>query len=82
MKDPESILKEALELPSTERGRIAMRLIESLEGAAMPCSYSDDELSARIDERAREVEAGSAELLDGRTAIAELRAELRSRPRD
>lgn len=81
MKDPETILNDALELPSAERGRIAARLIQSLDDQDMPCRYSDDELAAKIDERVREVEAGTAELIDGRQAIAELRAELRNRRR-
>lgn len=81
MKDPEAIIRDALELPSAERGRIAVRLIESLDDGAMPCSYTDDELATKIGERLRELESGSAESIDGKKAIEELRSELRNRRR-
>ena len=79
MKDVESIIKEALELPSAERGRIAARLIESLDEEGPPCRYSDAELTSKINERIAEIDAGTAKLVDGKQAIEEIRAELRKR---
>lgn len=77
MKDADSILKDALELPSEERGRIAARLIDSLDDQGPPCRYSNDELAAKINRRVAEVEEGTAKLVDAKQAIEELRSELR-----
>ncbi len=81
LKDVDSIIKEALELPSAERGRIAARLIESLDDASPPSRCSDDELASKINQRIAEIDAGTAKLVDGKQAIQEIRSELGKRRR-
>jgi hypothetical protein len=77
MSAPESLLEQALQLPDAERGKLAMRLLRTLE------PDNEDEVigdgwkaawSAEIDRRVKEVADGSAELLDGDEVLAEARA--------
>ena len=73
----ESLLAQALRLPDAERGKLAMQLLRTLE------PEEEDEVSkeeweaawsAELDRRVREVDDGSAELLDGDEVLAEARA--------
>lgn len=81
MKDADSIIKEALALPTAERGRIAARLIESFDDEGPPLRSSDVELAAKLNARIAEIEAGTAKLVDGKQALEEIRTELRNRHR-
>jgi hypothetical protein len=73
----ESLLEQALRLPDAERGKLAMQLLRTLEPEDED-EMSKDEWeaawSAEIDRRVREVDDGSAELLDGDEVLAESRA--------
>lgn len=73
----ESLLEQALQLPDAERGKLAMQLLRTLE------PDDEDEVtgveweaawSVEIERRVREVDDGSAELLDGDEVLAEARA--------
>jgi hypothetical protein len=73
----ESLLEQALQLPEAERGKLAVQLLRTLD------PDDEDELtrgeweaawSAEIDRRVREVDDGTAELLDGDEVLAEARA--------
>jgi putative addiction module component len=73
----ESLLEQALRLPDAERGKLAMQLLRTLE------PEEEDEVSkeeweaawsAELDRRVREMDDGSAELLDGDEVLAEARA--------
>lgn len=54
-------------------------LIESLDAERPPCRSSNRELVAKINARIAEVEAGTARVVDGKQALDEIGAELRSR---
>jgi hypothetical protein len=73
----ESLLEQALRLPDAERGKLAMQLLRTLEPEDED-GVSKEEWeaawSAEIDRRVREVDDGSAELLDGDEVLAEARA--------
>ena len=73
----ESLLEQALQLPDAERGKLAMRLLRTLEPDDEGEVTGDEweaAWSAEIDRRVREVDDGSAELLDGDEVLAEGRA--------
>jgi hypothetical protein len=73
----ESLLKQALELPDAERGKLAMQLLRTLEPDDEDEVAGDEweaAWSAEIDRRVREVDDGSTELLDGDEVLAEARA--------
>jgi hypothetical protein len=73
----ESLLEQALQLPDAERGTLAMRLLGTLEPDGEDDVTGDEweaAWSAEIDHRVREVDDGSAELLDGDEVLAEARA--------
>lgn len=73
----ESLLEQALQLPDAERGKLAMQLLRTLDPEDED-EVSKDEWeaawSAEIDRRVREVDDGSAELLDGDEVLADARA--------
>lgn len=81
MKNADSILKKALALPTEERERLALRLMESLGGDRPPGVVSEDELADTIDERLADLDAGRAKLIDTKKALAKGRAKLRRRRR-
>jgi putative addiction module component (TIGR02574 family) len=81
MKDGDSILKKALALPLEERGRLALRLMESLADERPPGIVSEDELADTINERLADIDAGRAKLIDTKKALAKGRAKLRRRRR-
>lgn len=75
MREPESILHDALELPEVERGRLALRLAESLDPAPEP-----DAAQAWATEIARRIERlrdGTARTVSSDDALAAARARLR-----
>jgi hypothetical protein len=73
----ESLLEQALQLPDAERGKLAMQLLRTLEPDDEDEVIGDEweaAWSAEIDRRVKEVDDGSAELLDGDEVLAEARA--------
>jgi hypothetical protein len=71
------LLDQALQLSDEERGKLAARLLQSLD------PDDDDDLSpeqwddvwfAELDQRVREVREGAVELIDGDEMLAELDA--------
>lgn len=80
----DSLLEQALRLPDAERGKLAMQLLRTLEPDDED-EVSKDEWeaawSAEIDRRVREVDDGSAELIDGDEVLAEARAWLAAQRR-
>jgi hypothetical protein len=72
----ESLLEQALRLPDAERGKLAMQLLRTL-GPEDEDELGKDEWEAawsvEIDRRVREIDDGSAELLDGDEVLAEAR---------
>jgi hypothetical protein len=73
----DALLDQALQLPEEERGKLAARLLQSLD------PDDDDELSpeqwneawsAEIDQRVHEIRTGSVELIDGDEMLSKLDA--------
>jgi hypothetical protein len=81
MKDADSILREALDLPVDERERLALKLMESLGNERPPGVVSPDDLAGKINERLADIDTGRAMLVDSKDALAKGRAKLRRRPR-
>ncbi len=81
MKDADSILKQALALPLDERERLTLKLMESLGDEPPPSVVTEDELADTINERVADIDAGRANLLDAKKALARGRAKLRRRRR-
>jgi putative addiction module component (TIGR02574 family) len=74
---PTKLVTQVLELPDDERGALAALLLHSLEphdGDELTGEAWEAAWSAEIERRAREVEAGTAELIDGDEVMAEMRA--------
>src|SRR5262249_16393686 len=73
----ESLLEQALQLPDSERGKLAMQLLRTLEPEDED-EVSKDEWEAawsqEIDRRVCEVDDGSVELLDGDEVVGDARA--------
>lgn len=73
----ESLLEQAIRLPDAERGKLAMQLLRTLEPedeGEVSKEEWEAAWSAELDRRVREVDDGSAELLDGDEVLAEARA--------
>ena len=77
-----TVIEQALQLPDAERSELMAQLLRSFE------PDDDDELTngeweaawaAEIDERVREIREGRVELIDGDTALAQVRAALAAR---
>ncbi|HEX2201686.1 MAG TPA: addiction module protein [Longimicrobium sp.] len=69
----EEVESAALQLPRTERARIAERLIASLdEDAEIEQAWLDE-----VERRVREVDAGEVQLIPGDQVMDEIRALLR-----
>ena len=80
----EAVLEQALQLPDDERGKLAVRLLRTLEpddGDEVTGDEWQAAWSNEIDRRVREVDDGSAELLDGDEVLADARAWLDTQPR-
>lgn len=77
MADPAKLLAEALNLPVGERLRLAGELLRSVDDA------EDEDAAeawlAEIDRRSAALANGSATLVDGADAHAQVRAALRAR---
>ena len=72
----ETIISEALELPSTLRAMVAERLIESLDlDESMELS---PEWREEINRRCREIDEGTAHLIPAATVFKRLYASLKS----
>ncbi len=74
----EALLAQALQLPDDERGKLAARLLGSLEPDGDELSPEEWEAawSTEIDRRIREVREGSVQPVDGADARAQVRAAL------
>jgi hypothetical protein len=71
----EAVLDQALKLPDEERGKLAARLLSSLEsddGDQLSDEEWDGAWAAELDKRVREVREGTVELVDGDEVLAEL----------
>jgi len=70
------VLDQALQLSDEERGKLAARLLQSLDPDDDELSPEqwDDVWSAELDQRVREVREGTVELIDGDEMLAELDA--------
>lgn len=78
----EAVLDQALKLPDEERGKLAARLLNSLEpddGDHLSAEEWDGAWSAELDKRVREIREGTVELVDGDEVLAELQ-EIVERP--
>lgn len=58
---PQQLLMEALELPTVDRGRLAARLIESLE--AETDKDADEAWADEIQQRLKEIDEGRVEMI-------------------
>lgn len=76
MKDAESILKEALELPVDERIRVALQLMDSIDDRS-PHADAEEAWTAEIERRMAALEAGTAKTMSAREAIERARERLR-----
>ncbi len=79
MATPAHIREQVLALSEQERAELARDLILSLDGEADPDATK--KWAEVIERRAREVLDGTAELVDGKTAIDRARARLKDRTR-
>ncbi len=70
-KNVENVAKLALDLSTSERAYLAELLLESLEWEED--FEISDEWMDEIKKRCREIDNGEVELIDGGTAMAELR---------
>jgi hypothetical protein len=80
----EAVLEQALQLREGERGEVIARLLRSLEpddGDEVSGPEWEAAWSKEIDQRVREIDDGSVELLDGPEAMARIRASLDARRR-
>lgn len=71
------LLDQALQLTDEERGRLAARLLQSLDpddDNELSAEQWDDAWSAELDQRVREVREGTVELVDSDDLLAELDA--------
>jgi hypothetical protein len=70
------LLDQALQLSDEERGKLAARLLQSLDPDDDETSPEqwDDVWSAELDQRVREVRESTVELIDGDEMLAELDA--------
>jgi hypothetical protein len=71
------LLDQALQLSEEERGKLAARLLQSLDpddDDELSPEQWDDVWSAELDQRVREVREGTVELIDGDEMLAELDA--------
>jgi putative addiction module component (TIGR02574 family) len=76
------LLEQALKLSPDERGRLIADLIDSLEpdeDEVVEGEAWEQAWAVEIERRAREVEDGTAELVDGDVAMARVRAAIAAR---
>ncbi len=77
MATPAHIREQALKLSEQERAELARDLILSLDGEPDPDATR--KWAEIVERRAREVLDGTAELVDGKTAIDRVRARIKDR---
>lgn len=68
------LLNDALQLPEKERGELAARLLESLDDDTDDSVEVHHAWELELGRRLREVQDGTAELIDGEEFLRELRA--------
>lgn len=79
MATPAHIREQALALSEQERAELARDLIRSLDGD--PDLDASEKWVEVLTRRAREVRDGTAELVDGETALKRVRARLKEHSR-
>lgn len=79
MRNSDALLKEALPLPPNERARLALRLIESLDGE--PDEAAEKAWAAAVSERISSLEEGTARTVSADEAIAYARERLAKKRR-
>lgn len=67
------VLKQALELPVSQRCAIARKLLESLEPTDAPQKEIEDAWAVEIEKRAVAYDRGDTQSIDGREAINRIR---------
>ena len=72
-RDVKELIREAAQLPETDRAALAGAMLESLE--PQPNAEVAAAWSREIERRVREIDAGSAELIDWEDVRAELFAD-------
>lgn len=77
MATPAHIRERALALSEQERAELARDLIRSLDGSPNP--DASEKWVEVLTRRAREVRDGTAELIDGESALERVRARLKER---
>jgi hypothetical protein len=77
MATPALIREQALALSEKERAELARDLIRSLDGEPKP--DATQKWAEVVERRARQVLDGTAELVDGKTALDRARARLQDR---
>lgn len=79
--DARHLLEEALRLPLGERSQLAERLLRSLEEEEAELSPADWERlwTEELERRLSEIDARSAQLVDGDEALARVRATVKPR---
>jgi hypothetical protein len=73
----DALFEQALQLPDDQRGTLAVQLLRTLEPDDEEEVTGDEwqaAWSVEIDRRVREVDDGTAELLDGDEVLADARA--------
>jgi putative addiction module component (TIGR02574 family) len=78
MKTLDEVRDAALNLPVSERVVLAEELLGSVPERP---GVREEDLQAVLASRIAALESGEEELLDGPTAVAEIRSELRRRPK-
>ncbi len=68
------LLNDALQLPEKDRGELAARLLESLDDVTEDPAEVRRAWELELERRVREVQDGTAELVDGDEFLHELRA--------
>ena len=68
------LLDAALQLSKKERGELAARLLESLDDDTDDPAEAHRAWEVELERRLREVQDGTAELVDGEELLRELRA--------
>lgn len=73
-KRAEALLAQALELPSTERARLALELLESIDGSAD--DDADETWASEIERRAERALAGESRATDWELVRARIDSKL------
>ena len=73
------VLKQALELPVSQRCAIAQKLLESLEPADATPKEIEDTWAVEIEKRAVAYDRGETQSIDGREAINRIRQSIQRR---